>query len=54
MPWLAVTLVRVPVIHGNQVYITKHKAVTAIFLQSLHKSYIQHFSVVKFYISILV
>lgn len=51
---MAVTLVRVPVIHGNQVYITKHKAVIVILLQSFRESYIQQFSTVKFFVSILV
>lgn len=51
---MAVALVGVPVIHWDQVYIAKHKALIVILLQSLHESYIQQFSTVKFFISILV
>jgi len=54
VPWLAVTFVGVPVIHWDEVYVTKHKAIIVILFQSLCESYIQQFSTVKFFFSVLI
>lgn len=54
MPWLAVTFVGIPVIHWDEVYVTKHEAIVVILFQSLCESYIQQFSTVKFFFSILI
>lgn len=54
MTWLTVTFVGVPVIHGDEVYVTEHKAVIVILFQGFCESYIQQLSSVKFLFSILI
>lgn len=53
MPRLAVTLVSISVIHGDQVHIAKDKAIVIVLFQSFCEADVEKFCTVKCFFSIL-